>query len=300
MTAAIKTDKLTKRYGSHPALSDLDLEVQVGEVFGYLGPNGAGKTTTIRLLLDLLRPSSGRAEILGMDTRARSVAIRRRVGYLAGDVALYERMTGGQLLRYFAELRGGVDWRHVERLVERFELDLSRPIRQLSKGNRQKVGLVQAFMHQPELLILDEPTSGLDPLVQQEFHRLLREVKAAGATVFLSSHILSEVEQVADRVAILRAGRLVVSGEISAIKAKARRWLEIHFAQPVPEEVFARLPGVHTVRTEDSRVRFEVEGSVDALVKAAARYEVTSIISHEPDLEEVFLGYYRGDAERAG
>jgi ABC-2 type transport system ATP-binding protein len=299
MAAAIRTEALTKFYGSRPALVDLDLEVNRGEVFGYLGPNGAGKTTTIRLLLDLIRPTSGRAEVLGLDPRAHSVALHRAVGYLAGDIALYERLTGREHLTYLGNLRGGIDPRTITALAERFDLDLSRPIRELSKGNRQKVGLIQAFMHRPELAILDEPTSGLDPLIQQEFHRLLREVKADGGTVLLSSHVLSEVERISDRVAILRAGRLVTAGTVAAIKAQARRRLEVQFGEPVVPAEFASLPGVRGVQGEDGTIQFDVEGSVDALVKALARHTVTSIVSHEPDLEEIFLDYYRREADRA-
>lgn len=299
MTAAVRTERLTKRYGNHPALTDLDLEVRPGEIFGYLGPNGAGKTTTIRLLLDLIRPTSGRAEVLGMDVRARSVAVHHKVGYLAGDVALYEGLTGLEHLTYLGNLRGGVEPGRIRLLADRFDLDLSRPIRQLSKGNRQKVGLIQAFMHRPELAILDEPTSGLDPLMQQESHQLLRESTGEGATVLLSSHVLSEVERVADRVAILRAGRLVTVGSVSDIKARARRRLEVQFGGPVPADAFAAVPGVYDMHLHDGIARFDVEGSMDALVKVLARYEVTSMVSHEPDLEEIFLEYYRKDEDHA-
>ncbi len=295
MTAAIRTEGLGKRYGRRLGLADLDLEVERGEVFGYLGPNGAGKTTTIRLLLDLIRPTAGRATVLGLDPRAQGIELRRRVGYLPGELALDERLTGGELLRYFANLRGGVDPHHVAALAERLDLDLGRPIRALSKGNKQKVGLIQAFMHRPELLILDEPTSGLDPLVQQEFQHLVLEAKAEGRSVFLSSHVLAEVERIADRVAILRGGRLAAVGGVGEIKAKARRRLEIQFGQPVPADAFAGLPGVREAVVAGDRGSFAVEGSVDALIKAAAGCAVLSLTSHEPDLEEVFLDYYRAE-----
>ena len=268
-------------------------------MLGYLGPNGSGKTTTIRLLLDFIRPTKGRAEIFGMDARAHSMEIRRRVGYLPGDLATYENLTGWELLAYFSNLRGGVDWKYTEDLAARLGLDLSRPIHTLSKGNKQKVGLVQAFMHRPELLILDEPTAGLDPLVQQEFYRLIAEVKAEGRTVFLSSHVLAEVERIADRVGIIREGQLVLEEEIATLKAKALRQLEMHFAESVPAEAFIGLSGVLDVRAEDSVVHCSVEGSVDALIKAAARFEVINITSHEPDLEEIFLAYYKGDDHAA-
>ena len=300
VSSVINTQGLTKFYGRHRGLVDLNLEVQVGEVVGYLGPNGSGKTTTIRLLLDFIRPTEGRAEIFGMDTRAHSVDIRRRVGYLPGELETYDSLTGRELLTYFANLRGGVDWKYTETLVERLELDLSRPLRTLSKGNRQKVGLIQAFMHQPELLLLDEPTSGLDPLMQQEFYRMTREATAEGRTVFLSSHVLAEVERIADRVGIIREGRLVLEEEVATLKAKALRQSEIHFAEPVPKEAFRGLPGVRDVRVENSVVYCTIEGSIDTLIKVAAKFEVTNITSQEPDLEEIFLAYYgEGDGHVA-
>jgi ABC-2 type transport system ATP-binding protein len=295
MPAIIRTSDLTKYYGKARGVIDLDLEVQPGEVFGYLGPNGAGKTTTIRLLLDFIRPTSGRAEVLGLDSHAQSIEIRRRTGYIPGDLVLYENMTGRELLRYFGHLRGGVEWKRVTALAERLDLDMSRQIKALSKGNKQKIGLVQAFMHAPELLVLDEPTSGLDPLVQQEFYRLLREVKAAGTTVFLSSHVMSEVEHICDRVGIIRDGKLVLIDEVGRLKANAVRRFEIEFARPVPGEVFDHLPNVSDVSVENGFVRCTVSGPVDALVKVAAQYEVNTITSHEPDLEEIFLSYYGGE-----
>ncbi|MFH1559855.1 MAG: ABC transporter ATP-binding protein [Chloroflexota bacterium] len=290
--SVIHTEGLTKFYGKHRGIVDLNLEVRAGEVVGYLGPNGSGKTTTIRLLLDFIRPTKGRAELFGMDARVHGVEIRRRVGYLPGDLATYEKLNGWELLTYFSNLRGGVDWKYTEDLAERLELDLSRPIRTLSKGNKQKMGLVQAFMHKPELLLLDEPTSGLDPLMQQEFYRMAREAIAEGRTVFLSSHLLAEVERIADRVGIIREGRLVLEEAVATLKAKALRQLEMHFADPVPAEAFRGLPGVRDVRTEDSVVHCTIEGSVDALIKVAAQFEVVNIASHEPDLEEIFLAYY--------
>ncbi|MDA0988000.1 MAG: ABC transporter ATP-binding protein [Chloroflexi bacterium] len=288
----IHTENLTKFYGKHRGLIDLNFEVRAGEVVGYLGPNGSGKSTTIRLLLDFIRPTKGRAEVFGMDVRAYSVDIRRRVGYLPGELVLYENLTGREMLVHLASLRGGVDWKYAEALAERLELDLSRSIKTLSKGNKQKVGLVQAFMHQPELLLLDEPTSGLDPLMQQEFYLMAREATAEGRTVFLSSHVLAEVERIADRVGIIREGKLVLEEEVATLKAKALRQLEMHFATSVPAEAFTGLPGVRDIRVENGIVHCTIEGSVDALVKAAAQFEVVNITSHEPDLEEIFLAYY--------
>ncbi len=291
---------LTKFYGRQRGIVEVSLDVRPGEVFGYLGPNGAGKTTTIRTLLDFIRPTRGCAAIFGLDTRRHSRGIRQHTGYLPGELALYGNLSGAELLRYMANLRSGVEWRYVEELAKRFECDLSRPIRSLSHGNRQKIGLIQAFMHKPELLILDEPTTGLDPLMQQAFYRLIAEVKAAGRTVFLSSHILPEVERVCDRVGIIREGRLVAVETVEALKARALRRLEIHFAAPVPKETFAEVMGVRDLTVEGPMLRCAVAGPLDALIKAAARFEVRDVISHEPTLEEVFLAYYGGGDEQAG
>ena len=293
----IESQGLTKDYGNGRGVFDLDIDVRAGEIFGYLGPNGAGKTTTILLFLDFIRPSSGSARIFGLDTRADSVDIKRRVGYLPGDLALYNDLSSQELLTYLASLRGGAGRSEISRLADRFDLDLSRPIRELSTGNRQKVGLVQAFMHAPDIVILDEPTAGLDPLMRNEFHRLARERADEGATVFLSSHVLAEVERDADRVGIIRQGRLAVVETVEALKGRALRRLEIRFAQPVPAEAFEDLPGIRQARFENSLGRFDVEGSVDALIKTASRFEVVSVRSHEPSLEEIFLAYIDGDAD---
>jgi ABC-2 type transport system ATP-binding protein len=303
MRDVIRTEGLTKYYGRgrrrSRGVDGLDLAVRPGEVFGFLGPNGAGKTTTIRLLLDLIHPTAGRAEVLGMDTRTRSVEIRRLVGYVPGELGLYENLTGRELLAYLANLRAGVDRSYVDELAGRLDVDLSRHVHDLSRGNKQKLGLLQAFMHRPELLVLDEPTGGLDPLVQQEFHGLVAEHTAAGGTVFLSSHVLSEVEHLAQRVAIVRDGRLVVVEEVAALKARAVRRLELDFARPVPAAAFNGIAGVRGLQATDGVVRCAVEGSVDALVKAAARFELLNVVSHEPNLEEIFLAYYRKDASDA-
>lgn len=289
---AIATDKLTKYYGSTRGLDGLDLEVPRGQVFGYLGPNGAGKTTTIRVLLDLIRPSSGRAEVLGLDPWTQAEEVQRRLGYLPGELALYDDMTADGFFAYFLALRGTKDHAYARELAERFGLDTSRRIGTLSKGNKQKVGLVQAFMHRPELLLLDEPSSGLDPLVQQEFHRLLKETIADGRTVFLSSHVLSEIQELADLAAIIRSGSLVVVEDIAALKAKAARRVTFHFAAPVPNGSFASVSGIREVVIDGNVATFVVEGSIDELLKAAARYEVVDLFSHEPDLEDTFLEYY--------
>jgi ABC-2 type transport system ATP-binding protein len=295
--SAIATSGLAKDYGSGRGLFGLDLEVRQGEVFGFLGPNGAGKSTTLRLLMDLIRPTAGSARVLGLDTVTDGVEIRRRVGFLPGDLAMYPKLTGRVVLGYLAHLRGGVDRRVRDSLVERFDADLDRPVHELSTGNRQKLGLVQAFMHEPELLILDEPISGLDPLVQQSFHTLLAEVSAAGRTVFLSSHALSEVERVTDRLAILRRGRLVVVDSAENLRRVAVHRLEVEFAAPVAASEFQGLPGVTDATADGRTLTVSFEGSADAVVKAAAVHEVLAIRPHEDDLEDVFLRYYRDRPE---
>ena len=296
--AAIRTRRLSKDYGDGHGLFDLDLEVERGEIFGFLGPNGAGKSTTMRLLLDLIAPTAGAATLMELDSRADSLEIRRRVGYLPGDLALYPKLSGAAMLDYLAELRGGVDRRLRDALADRFDADLRRPVSELSTGNRQKLGLIQAFMHEPELLILDEPIAGLDPLVQQSFHALLGEVAAQGRTVFLSSHTLSEVERVAHRVAILRRGRLAVVDSLDNLHAFAIQKLDIVFAGKAPPAAALRaLPGVREATLNGSHAVVAFEGSADPLVKAIARYEVRSLRSRDEDLEEIFLRYYRGAEE---
>jgi ABC-type multidrug transport system, ATPase component len=288
----IDTAKLTKYYGKQLGIEDVDLEVKRGEVFGYLGPNGAGKTTTIRTLLDFIRPTRGSATVFGLDVRQSSVDIHRRVGYLNGELALYNNMTGEDLLKYLGNLRGGLDWKYVRELAARFQCDLPRRIQGLSLGNKQKLGLLQAFMHKPELLILDEPTNGLDPLMQHEFYDLLTETKKEGRTIFLSSHILPEVEKVCDRVGIIRQGKLVTVETIETLKSHSVRQLEIHFARAIPKEKFSNVPGIRDILVQDKLLTCNVVGSLDALVKAAAQFEVINIISHEPSLEDIFMTYY--------
>jgi len=289
---AIVAEQLTKRYGKVRGIEAVDLEVRTGEVFGFLGPNGAGKTTFIRTLLDIIRPTAGRATVLGLDSHADTLEIRRRVGYLPGDVDLWPRMTGEEVLSHFARLRGGVDRTRIAELNARFAVDPSRRIEDLSKGNRQKLGVVQAFMHDPELLILDEPTSGLDPLQQQEFRELVLERRAAGVTVFLSSHVLSEVEHTAARVGIIKDGRIVDIDEIAALKHRALRTMEVTFANGVDPSFLRSVAGVQVVTANGPVVELTVAGSVDAVIKALARHEVLSLTSHEPDLEQLVLAFY--------
>ena len=293
-SSAISIRRLTKDYGEGHGVFDLDLDIERGEIFGFLGPNGAGKSTTMRMLLDLSAPTSGSATVLDLDSHRDSLEIRRRIGFLPGDFELYPRLSGAAVLGYLADLRGGVDRRVVEGLAERFGADLDRPIDELSTGNRQKLGLIQALMHEPELLILDEPIAGLDPLVQQSFHSLLVELAGQGRTVFLSSHTLSEVERVADRVAVLREGRLVVVDALENLRAIALRRLEIEFAGSAPEvEALLALPGVREAKLVGSHLAIAYEGSADPVIKAIASHEVRSIRSRDGELEEVFLRYYR-------
>ena len=299
MNAVIQTEKLTKSYGEHRGVVDVDLIVNEGEVFGFLGPNGAGKTTTIRTVLDLIRPTSGRALVFGIESSADPVAIHRRIGYIPGEFTLYDRLTGGQTLQYFANLRGGVDPAYQGSLIERFDIDPRRKYKELSKGNKQKIGLVIALQHQPELLILDEPTSGLDPLVQQSFFEVVREAKAAGRTVFLSSHILSEVERTCDRVAIIRAGRIVRTGRVEDLRDLAHHQVELRFPGDVPVAAFAGLPGVSDVTSDDHTLRLRVSGAITPVVRAAAGYDLLDFVSREPTLEETFLAEYADDAAPA-
>jgi ABC-2 type transport system ATP-binding protein len=295
VVAAIETRQLTKTYGHTRGITDVSLEVREGEVFGLLGPNGAGKTTTLRLLLDFIRPTSGSASVLGLDSRRSAVEIHRRIGYLPGELALYPKMTGEQLLAFIAQLSGVPMPPKATALADRLDLDLSRPIGTLSKGNKQKVGIVQAFAFDAELLILDEPTSGLDPLMQDEFHHLVSEAVADGRTVLLSSHRLDEVQRIADRVGIVRDGKLVVVEDVGVLRAKALRQLTFHFAAPVGAEHFIGLAGVDTVESSGDRVRLSVHGSLDAVVKAAAKHEVVDLVAEEGDLDAVFLRYFTGE-----
>ncbi len=292
MTAVIQTDKLTKFYGIHRGIVDVDLEINSGEVFGFLGPNGAGKTTMIRILLDLIRPTSGHSRVFGIESSADPVAIHRRIGYLPGEFSLYDRLTGGQTIEYFANLRGGVDRAYQASLIERFDLDPSRRFKEYSKGNKQKVGLVAALQNKPELLLLDEPTSGLDPLVQQTFFAVLREAVAGGGTVFLSSHILSEAEKACDRVAIIRDGRIVRVDRVDALRDLAHHQVELRFAGPVPAAEFEMLPGVSDVVATDHTLRLRVSGPITPVVRAAAKFELLDFVSREPSLEETFLAEY--------
>jgi beta-exotoxin I transport system ATP-binding protein len=292
----VRTERLTKHYGRARGVIELDLEVRSGEIYGFLGPNGAGKTTTIRLLLDFIRPSGGRAEVLGLDVHRDSLAIRRRIGYLPGELTLYESLSGRELLSYFAHLRHLPSDGRGEALAERLQCDLSREIRTLSHGNRQKLGLIQALMADPELVILDEPTLGLDPLVQLEFFRIVDEIRVAGRTVFVSSHNLPEVERICDRVGIIREGRLLAVETVSGLKERAVRRIELRFAERVPADLLAGVPGVRDLVIDGPNLACVVVGAVDPVLRAAMRFRVEDVISRDPGLEEVFMAFYGGQA----
>jgi ABC-2 type transport system ATP-binding protein len=288
----IETTALTKRYGSERGIEDVSMEVGTGEVFGFLGPNGAGKTTTIRTLLDLLRPSSGSASLFGLDSHRDGVAIHARLGNLPGEFAADPRLTGRELVEHLAELRGVRGLGRAEALADRFDADLDRRLAHLSRGNRQKVGLIQAAFHEPELLVLDEPTSGLDPLIQEEFLRFVAEERGLGRTVFLSSHELDEVERACDRVGIIREGRVVAVERVADITGRGFRHVSLEFAEPVQPSAFQSIPGVSDLVADGNRLTFKAFGDLDRVVKAAAAHTVTDIELVRPTLEEMFLTYY--------
>ena len=294
MDVVVQTEKLTKYYGQHRGVIEVDLAVTQGEVFGFLGPNGAGKTTTIRLLLDHIRPTGGRATIFGIETTEDPVAIHRRIGYLPGEFNLYDRLTGAQTIEYFANLRGGVDAAYQSSLIERLDLDPSRRYREYSRGNKQKVALVCALQHRPDLLILDEPTAGLDPLVQQTFFEVIQEATSEGRTVFLSSHIISEVERVCDRVAIIREGRIAEVDAVHALRALAVHHVELRFSSAPPIGDFEGLAGVSDLAAEDEGrlIRMQVAGSIGPVIRTAARHDLVDVVSREPNLEDIFLAHY--------
>jgi ABC-2 type transport system ATP-binding protein len=293
MGLAIETEKLTKSYGRKArGIEEVDLAVEEGEVFGFLGPNGAGKTTTVRTLLGFLRPTGGRGEVFGLDIRKESVDVRATVGNLPGEFALEDKMTGERLLRYFARLRGVKDLGYAHELAERLGAELHRPMRRLSRGNKQKIGLVQAMFHRPPLLMLDEPTGGLDPLVQEEFLDIVEEVKAEGRTVFFSSHNLAEVERVCDRVGIIRGGRLVAVETTDTLIDKSFRHVVLTFEEDVDPRPFEALPGVRDLRAGGNRLAFTLYDDLDEMVKLAAGHRLVNMEYERPSLEEVFLTYY--------
>jgi len=300
---AVATRGLTKNYGARTALHGIDLDIPRGSVFGMIGPNGAGKTTTMRLLLDIIRPTAGQLSVLGELPRTGGASLRRRIGYLPGELHLQARVRGRELLAHYAEISGTVRPGVVDALADRLDVDLGRPVRSLSKGNKQKIGLIQAFMHEPELLVLDEPTSGLDPLVQQEFHAMLHEAKAKGQTVFLSSHVLSEVQQTAHEIAILKAGRIVERSTVAALRENAVRHVRLVVVEAdaaAARSTLEALPGVAGVASAPNgtgtvAVSATLDANVDAFVKAVSRLALVDLTMEEPDLEEMVLAYYGTD-----
>ena len=293
---ALRIRGLVKDYGSVVAVNGIDLDVARGEVYGFLGPNGAGKSTTIRCLLDLLRPTSGTIEVLGLDPRREGVAVRQQVAYLPGELRLPERMTGLQLVAAIGRLRGGIDDKRRDELAERLQLDLGRRLRDLSSGNRRKVALLLAFAPDAELLVLDEPTSGLDPLMQQVFQQLVAEARSAGKTVFLSSHVLSEVQRAADRVAVLRAGEIVTVGTVEELRGRARQRVEAWFVGDVPLAELTALPGIVDPVADGRHLTAILTGSIQPLIEVLARNPVSAMLVEEPDLEEAFLDLFAGKA----
>jgi polyether ionophore transport system ATP-binding protein len=294
---AIRTEGLSKWFGPVEALAPLDLDVASGEVLGYLGPNGSGKTTTIRLLLGLLRPTSGRAEIFGLDAATDTVAAHRRLAYVPGEATLWPSLTGAETLHLLGHVHGSVDDAYRIELIDRFDLDPSKKVRSYSKGNRQKLGLIAALMTRADLLLLDEPTSGLDPLMEQTFRSCIADAKSAGQTVLLSSHILSEVEALCDRVAILRTGHLIETGTLAEMRHLSAVTIDATMTGPVPD--LGAIPGVLHVESNGSQLRCQVQGSVQPLLEVLARSGVSKLLSREPSLEELFVAHY-GSADGRG
>jgi len=301
MATIIQTNQLTKSYGRYRGIIEVTFSIQEGEVFGFLGPNGAGKTTTMRVLMGLLRANCGSATIGGLDCWKESTEVKKLVGYLPGEFTFDPGLRGAQIIEYLGHLRGGVDRANVRALIERLDFDPSKRFREYSRGNKQKLGLVQALMHKPRLLILDEPTSGLDPLNQQEFYKILAEVHAEGRTVFLSSHILPEVEHTCDRVAIIREGRLVKIDHVSALKDIRQHDVEISFAGPASVEWFKNVAGVVKVApgADERTLQLNIQGALTEIIQIAGQHGATNIATHEPSLEEVFLRFYEPEQPAA-
>ncbi|MCL0031927.1 ABC transporter ATP-binding protein [Dehalococcoidia bacterium] len=291
-TPPIKITGLSKYYGKSRGIVDLNLEVMPGEILGYLGPNGAGKTTTMRILMDFIRASEGTAQIFGMDSHKDSLNIRRNIGYLSTSPVLYENLTGREFLTYCMNIKGQGETTSFIELAERLNCDLDKKIDTLSHGNKQKVAIIRALAHKPQLVIMDEPTTGLDPLVQNEFESIIRGMAADGSTILFSSHVLSEVENICDRIAIIGNGKLIAVENVSDLKSKQTRILTVTFADNVDAQTFGSIPGIKNVDVVNNQLSFEISGPIDSIIKAIAKYKVLDIKIHEPDLEEIFLSYY--------
>jgi ABC-2 type transport system ATP-binding protein len=293
METVIQTMNLTKFYGKSRGIKDVSITVNRGDIFGFLGPNGAGKSTTIRTFLDFIRPSSGGAAIFGLDCRKDSVAIRKRIGYIPGDFGLYGNMTGWKFLEYFGKVRGGYDAGAAKAYAKRMDIKLDRKMKEYSRGMRQKVAIIQAFMNNPDLIVMDEPTNGLDPLVQQTFMDMLREESGHGTTIFMSSHVLSEVEKTCNRVAIIKEGGIVAEEKVEELRQKSGKMLEVKFAQPLTKEIFY-LPGINNVTRSNGTYRMTVTGNMEELLREISAYKLADISIHQMTLEDVFMHYYEG------
>ena len=291
-TTPIKITGLSKYYGKSRGIVDLNLEVLQGEILGYLGPNGAGKTTTMRILMDFIRASEGTAQIFGMDSHKDSLNIRRNIGYLSTSPVLYENLTGREFLTYCMNIKGQDETTSFIELAERLNCDLDKKIDTLSHGNKHKIAIIRALAHKPQLVIMDEPTTGLDPLVQNEFESIIRGMAADGSTILFSSHVLSEVENICDRIAIIGSGKWITMEDVSDLKSKQTRILTVTFADNVEAQTFGSIPGIKNVDIVNNQLSFEISGPIDSIIKAIAKYKVLDIKIHEPDLEEIFLSYY--------
>ena len=293
MSSVIKIENLTKYYGKVKALSSLNLDVDEGEIYAFIGPNGAGKSTTIRILLGMLNPTEGFVEVLGeIPSQKNIVHLFDNIGYLPGELATYEKLTGRETIKFFGNLKHVSDWSYIESLIERLDFDSTRKTKDLSKGNKQKLGLILALMNKPKLLVLDEPTSGLDPLMQQTAIDLLKEIQQNGTTIFLSSHIFSEIDKVAETVGFIKEGELIVEDELDTLKANAVKSLSIEFKHPIPEDLFKDSTNIQIVESKDTSVTINVTGPVDGVIKKISQFEVVDLLSEEASLEDVFMNYY--------
>ena len=293
MSSVIKIKNLTKYYGKVKALSSLNLDVDEGEIYAFIGPNGAGKSTTIRILLGMLNPTEGFVEVLGkIPSQKNIVHLFDNIGYLPGELATYEKLTGRETIKFFGNLKHVSDWSYIESLIERLDFDSTRKTKDLSKGNKQKLGLILALMNKPQLLVLDEPTSGLDPLMQQTAIDLLKEIQQNGTTIFLSSHIFSEIDKVAETVGFIKEGELIVEDELDTLKANAVKSLSIEFKHPIPEDLFKHSTNIQIVESKDTSVTINVTGPVDGVIKKISQFEVVDLLSEEASLEDVFMNYY--------